>query len=218
MTTVRFAVSIALLTAALLYVQFFHSTEVVAIHGRLADLPADVGRWHAAEDTALDAEMLDQLRPTDYVIRRYVDSEGRDLWLFVAYWDSQRKGGQIHSPKNCLPGGGWEPLEASRHEIPLSGERPPLEVNYYLLQKGSDRQVVFYWFQSHGVPVASELRAKIELVRGSIMRNRSDGAIIRVSSPVVGTLGESSGRLVKYVQAMYPMLEQALPKSDLSVW
>jgi len=144
-------------------------------------------------------------------MRRYVDSGGRSLWLFVGFWQTQRKGAQPHSPKNCLPGGGWEPLEATLLVVPLPRPYGPITVNRFLLQKDSAQQLVFYWYHSQGRAVAGEVAARVELVRNSILRNRTDGALVRITSPIYGSVSETSERLVSYVQAMYPILTEYLP-------
>ena len=156
-------------------------------------------------------EILNVLQVKDYLMRRYVDSAGRSIWLYIGYWDTQRRGAQMHSPKNCLPGGGWEPLEARRVWIPVDGATHSIEVNHYLLARDQDQQLVLYWFQSQGRAVASEFDAKLELVKNAIVRNRTDGAIIRISSPVYASLQETFELQARYVQAIYPVLSQFLP-------
>src|SRR5262249_48686382 len=151
------------------------------------------------------------LRPKDYLMRRYEDDSGRSVFLFIAYWDSQRKGAQPHSPKNCLPGGGWEPLEASTVTIPLPRPFAPITVNRYLIQKDRDQQVVFYWYLSQGEAIASEMAARVQMVKNSIVRHRTDGALVRISSPVYGSVQDTSDRLTRYIQAMYPILSGYLP-------
>jgi len=88
----------------------------------------------------------------------------------------------------------------------------PIEVNRYLIQKDRDQQVVLYWYQSQGKAVAGELDAKIEMVRSAITRNRTDGALVRVSAPVTGGVAETTDGLVRYVQALYPLLAEYLPE------
>jgi len=83
-------------------------------------------------------------------MRGYVDAAGRGLNLYIAYWDTQRKGAVIHSPKNCLPGAGWEAVESSLLTIPLPPPHPSIIVNRYLIQKDREQQVVLYWYHSHG--------------------------------------------------------------------
>jgi EpsI family protein len=170
-----------------------------------------VGRWQGREASVFDVETLNSLRAKDYLLRRFVDPTGRSLWLYIGYWDTQRKGAQIHSPKNCLPGSGWEPLEAGRVAVPLRHPYAPITVNRYVIQKDKRLEVVLYWYDAQGQAIAGEIPAKIQTVKSAIFRNRTDGALIRVSSPVYGSVPETSDLLVKYVQALYPLLGDYLP-------
>jgi len=207
----RVGVSLSLLVGAILALQLRSSGEAVPIRKSLATFPTAVGQWQAREGVLLELDTLNVLRPKDYLMRRDQDPAGRGVWLFIAYWDSQRKGAQPHSPKNCLPGAGWEPLEATRVIISLPSPFAPITVNRYLIQKDQDQQVVFYWYQSQGKAIAGELVARAEMMKNSIVRHRTDGALVRVSSPVYDDVLKTSDRLVKYIQAMYPLLSEYLP-------
>jgi EpsI family protein len=202
--------SLGLLAATFLFLQVRSTGEAVPVVRPLAGFPDRIGAWQGREATVLDGGTLAVLRPSDYLVRRYVDASGRSLWLYVGYWDTQRRGAQPHSPKNCLPGGGWEPLDASRIEVPLAaGGAVP--VNRFVLQKEREQQVVLYWYQAQGRAVAGEVEARVQMVRSAILRNRTDGAIVRVSSPVHGTVGDTVAWLTAYVQALYPQLGRYLP-------
>ncbi len=209
--SVRVMVSGALLLGAFLFLHLRSAGEAVPIRKPLDSLPTVLGGWQARQGTILEADTLNVLKVNDYVMRRYVDGSGRNVWLYVGYWATQRKGADIHSPKNCLPAGGWEPVEASRLTIALPPPSAPITVNRYLVQKDREMQVVLYWYQSHGRIIASEVAAKIELVRGAMAHNRTDGALVRVSSPVSGGAQETTDRLVKYVQTLHPLLSEYLP-------
>jgi EpsI family protein len=210
-SVIRLSVSTGLLLAALLVLQLRSSGEAVPIRKSLEHFPSRVGQWQAQRDSPLEQQIVDQLKVSDHLVRRYVHETGQSLWLYVGYWASQRKGADIHSPKNCLPGGGWEPVEANRVAIDLPHSASRITVNRYVIQKERNIQVVLYWYQTHGVAIASEVDAKIELVRGAITRNRTDGALVRVSSPVSGSIQETTGRLVEYVRHLYPVLPEFLP-------
>ena len=207
----RVALSISLLFGALLVLHLRSSGEAVPIRKPLDSFPTAIGEWQGREGAILELDVLNILKTKDYVVRRYQDPAGRSLWLFIGYWDSQRKGAQPHSPKNCLPGGGWEPLEASRVTITLPRPFAPITVNRYLIQKDRDQQLVFYWYQSQGSAVAGEVQARVEMVKNSIVRHRTDGALVRVSAPVSRSVQETSDRVVGYIQALYPILGEHLP-------
>lgn len=208
----RLLLSGAVLLAALLALHLRSPGEAVPIRRALDAFPDSIGGWQTRQDSPLQAEIVSFLKIDDYLIRRYVDEAGRSLWLYVGYWASQRKGGaQVHSPRNCLPASGWEPIEASRLTIDVAGTRGWLTVNRYLIQKDRELQVVVYWYHAQGTPIAGELPAKIQMVRSAIFRNRTDGALVRISSPVSGSVAETTERLVRYVQTLYPLLAEYLP-------
>ena len=209
---VRLVVSCALLAATLLVLQFRSAGEAIPLRKSLDTFPSAVGDWRARDAASLEPEIVNLLKVNDYVMQRYVDGGGRTLWLYIAYWATQRKGGaQIHSPQNCLPGSGWEPVEASKLVVPLGAAAPPITVNRYLIQKEGNRQVVLYWYHSQGKDVAGEVQAKIAMVWNAFLNNRTDGALIRISTPVQGSVSETTERLVRYVQAVHPILGEYLP-------
>jgi EpsI family protein len=211
LSRLRWFVSCALLLGAAAYLHLFAQGEQIPMRQSLDVFPTTVGRWNAVETVPLDAETLEVLKPSDYLIRRYQDSSGRDILLYIGYWQTQRKGAEIHSPKNCLPGGGWEPLEANRLHVDLGNGREGIDANRYVLQKGSEAMMVLYWYQSQGRAVAGELAAKLDLVRNAIFKNRSDGAIVRISAPVQGTIAQTSELLSNYAKDLYPVLDGFLP-------
>jgi EpsI family protein len=204
-------VSLAILVSALLVLQLRSTGDAVPIRKPLDSFPATVGEWQARGGTIFGADILSQLMLRDYVMRDYGDERGRSVNLYIGYWDTQRKGAAMHSPKNCLPTAGWEPVEASFVTIPLSPPHSPIAVNRYLIQKDREQQVVLYWYHAQGRVIAGEVPARIEMVKSAFVKNRTDGALVRVISPVDGSAGETSERLVRYVQKLYPILTEYLP-------
>ncbi len=209
----RITASCALLLGTFLFLHLRSAGDPMPIRKSLDTFPTVLGAWKVDEGSALDPAAANLLGVTDYLMRRYVDPAGRSVWLYVGYWATQRKGAaEIHSPKNCLPAGGWEPVEASRLTITLPQPSAPIHINRYLVQKDQTMQVVLYWFQSRGRTSASEVAAKIELVRNAIAHHRTDGALVRVSSPVSGSVQETTDRLVTFVQTFHPLLRDYLPE------
>ena len=203
--------SAGLLVVALLVTQFRSSGEAVPIRKSLDAFPTELGGFKGQEATVFDVETLDLLKVKDYLVRRYVGPDRQSLWLYVGYWDTQRKGAQIHSPKNCLPGAGWEPLEASRLTVPLPARRSQIVVNRYLVQKDREQQLVVYWYQAQGRAIAGEIAARVDLIKRAALQNRTEGALIRISTPVTGSVQDASDRLVHYIQTLVPVLDEYLP-------
>jgi EpsI family protein len=148
--------------------------------------PMQLAEWAGIEQPPLSKEVLDVLRADDYLMRAYYTPAHGSVGLYVGFWKSQRQGDTIHSPLNCLPGAGWEPVSQTTVKLAdLTGvQRPGATVNRIVIQKGLDRQLVFYWYQSHGRIVGREYWSKYYLVKDAVQLNRTDGAIVRVIAPI----------------------------------
>lgn len=114
---------------------------------------------------------------SSYIFRYYGEAT-LPFEIYVGYYDQQTQGKTIHSPKNCLPGSGWEALQQST--IPLATPQGPVSVNRYVLQNKDQRALVLYWYQGRGRITAGEYRVKWELLRDAALRGRSEEALVRV--------------------------------------
>ena len=208
MNGVRFVLAVGLL-ASTGWSLHSRTGEVIPRHQSLAAFPRQLGDW-VGTNREIPKDMSEVLGAGDFLFRDYLNGSlsNSPVNLFIAYFPSQRIGDTIHSPKNCLPGAGWSPLASSKIAISVPGE-PPLEVNRYLVAKGSERALVLYWYWAHGRAIASEYRAKYYLVRDSIRLNRSDGSLIRV----VRELREHENAIVAQ-QQMVSLIDQVIPRLE----
>ena len=180
----------------------------------LASFPTEIAGWHLVRDFPIEQEIQDQLKADDIMNRVYTDPTSQaGVNLFVAYFKTQRTGQSPHSPKNCLPGSGWEPTSTGFMEVPIEGQPQPIRINRYVVSHGDEKSVVLYWYQSQRRVIASEFAAKFWLVMDSIRYHRSDTALARVTVPV-GNGGEAraSAQGVAFVREMYPVLKSYLPE------
>jgi EpsI family protein len=191
-----------------------------------SELPLQIGNF-AGRDREMDADVLALLRLTDHVMRVYLPKvegprtsgafEGQTrqaaapVWLYVGYYGSQRTGATYHSPKNCLPGGGWVFKSSEPVKGVLPG-RPDAAVNRVVIERGFDRQLILYWYQDRGRVVASEYAAKGYLILDAATRNRTDGALVRISTPVVGSEDEAFRHAAAFVEQLFPSLVAHLPE------
>lgn len=187
--------------------------EVAPPRTSLAELPRAVGPWTDSLDVPLDREVRDVLGVDDYVNRTYVTAAGQPVALYIGYYASQRQGDTIHSPQNCLPGAGWQPVEGGSVPLDLDGRH--VAVNRYVIQKGLDRQVVLYWYQGRGRVIANEYANKFWLMLDAARLHRSNGALVRVVAPIVRTPEESlaaaDGAAADFSRALLPRLSAYLP-------
>ena len=174
----------------------------------LNEFPTHFDNWYMVQEGVVQKEIRDVLRADDLLTRTYATQNSpATATLFIAYFRSQRTGQAPHSPKNCLPGSGWVPAASEQVSISIPGKPAPINVNRYLVQKGEQKSVVLYWYQSRDRVVASEYSAKIHLVLDSIRYHRSDTALVRVVIPVVeGDLTAASSLGTGFIRSFYPSL------------
>lgn len=191
--------------------------ERVPLRSSFATFPAQLGDWTSTQSLPLTKREIEVLGVSDYVTRVFYAPQHTGVGLYVGYWQSQRQGSSIHSPQNCLPGAGWEPV--SQSIISFADPRTPdtpHEANRYVVQKGNDRILVLYWFQSHGRIVASEYWSKFYLITDAMRLDRSDGAIVRLTAPIEGSGPEAEARAQRdalaFAGVLMPELDAFLPK------
>ena len=188
--------------------------DVVPDRTRFVELPLRMGEW-VGRESALEQDVLGELKLTDYFIGDFARSAGEPaVNFYTAWYEEQRKGASIHSPKSCLPGGGWviqshtiDPVAA------IDAYGSPLNVNRVVMQMGKHQQLVYYWFQGRGRNITNEYLAKWYIFWDSLTRRRTDGALVRLVTYVPeGTdVSVADERLSDYLQVLYPRLPTHIP-------
>jgi EpsI family protein len=185
------------------------STEAPVERQPLPTLPLDLDGWHGLDSPPLEDDVLGQLGVDDYINRQYADGAGIPVGVYVGYYASQRQGDTIHSPQNCLPGAGWRPVEQGEAHLTAGGR--DLTVNRFVIQKGLDKQVVYYWYQGRGRVIANEYANKALLMFDAARLNRTNGGLVRLITPVVTTTDEAARHLSRFVASIFPQLDRYLP-------
>lgn len=214
---IRAGIICVMLAATTLFLANARAAEVAVTRTAFDTFPMAIGEWNAVVDPPLDQDVLRVLGVDDYLSRIYYGPDGKAAGLYIGFYGSQRQGDTIHSPLNCLPGAGWEPVQQGRLTIAnADGQGRDISVNRYVVQKGLERQLVLYWYQSHGRVVASEYWSKLHLIQDSIRLNRTDGSMVRVISPIDPRAtddGLAAERVAEeLVRAIFPVLPAYLPQ------
>ena len=204
----RALVAAAIIVAAGMYASGASAPEQLPPRETLATTPVSLQEWEGL-DVALDDDVLAQLGVDDYINRRYTAADAPPVALYVGYYASQRQGDTIHSPQNCLPGAGWRPVSAERTAVDLGGRTIP--VNRFIIQKGLDRQAVFYWYQGRSRVVANEFANKAWLMLDAARLRRTDGGLVRAITPVSSTPDAAFATLTTFSTALFPYLSSRLP-------
>jgi EpsI family protein len=234
---VPYAIAAFLLVGSTMLMQHASRAEQAPERLPFSAFPLQIADQWQGRDLGLERDVLDVLRMDDYMMRVYVpvgdhgkgekakgtseDGAARHasgvthpaspVWLYVGYYKSQRTGATYHSPLNCLPGSGWSIV--SRDEMILN-HRP---MNRVVIEKGLDRQLVLYWYQDRGRVITSEYWAKAYLLWDAITQNRTDGALVRVSVPIVssedmvGGVEEALAAGQSFLERLEPLLPAFLP-------
>jgi exosortase D (VPLPA-CTERM-specific) len=210
----------AFIAAGLLLVGFIvttlalpRPTEVIPSRTTFMEFPMQLGEWRGRRDS-LEAVYSDALKLDDYVLADYVGPPGKSVNLYIAYYNSQRKGEAVHSPRSCLPGGGWQLRDFDQrtlNDIKINGQ--PLHVNRTLIELGDQRQLVYYWFEQRGRIITNEFAVKWYLFWDALTRNRTDGALVRLITTLPPSSDEADAdrRLINLAGQVAPTLTRYIP-------
>jgi exosortase D (VPLPA-CTERM-specific) len=178
-----------------------------------AGFPMQIGPW-AGRSKSLEGIYLDALNLDDYLLADYDEGARRPVNLYMSYYNSQRKGEAVHSPRSCLPGGGWQLRDFNQRALPrVNIDGRPLRVNRTLIELGNQKQLVYYWFQQRGRVVTNEFAVKWYLFWDALTRHRTDGALVRliVALPPTASEADADRRLTDLAGRIAPILTRYVP-------
>ncbi len=173
----------------------------------LSRLPTEVGRWRGQEAAPLDDSIVRLLAADSYINRTYSTAGLDPIGLYVAFYAGQKPGDSIHSPLNCLPGTGWEPVAVSTMTMARPNEAPGA-ARRMIVRKDDQQALVLYWYQVHGRMVANEWDSKLHLLVDSVRLHRTDAALVRIVVPVEGSAAAAEEQAVSFARALLPPLNQ----------
>ena len=187
--------------------------ELQAERKNFAEFPLEMGAWKG-KGGQLEQIYLSELKLDDYILSDYVDGKQHVINFYAAYYASQRKGESAHSPRTCIPGGGWKMTGLAEHEVSgVTAGGTPLRVNRAIIQLGEHRQLVYYWFQQRGRIITNEYLVKWYIFWDALTRSRTDGALVRMITPLAPGESEEMGdaRLTEFAGTAVPRLPEFIP-------
>lgn len=209
---IRYIITIALLliTAAANYA--FSRPEAELPRRTLAEFPKVIGQWKSIGDNFIDDASMQVLLVDDYIMRNYINPDGEIIGLYIGYFKTQREGKQVHSPRQCLPGAGWD--IAKRKILPLKPKNhnpPEVSVNFYLMEKGIQRQLYLWWYQGRGRIYASEYLNKLYRIVDAITMHRTDGALVRINMGVRKDINNTMEAELAFIDNVLPIISDYIP-------
>lgn len=213
-------VVIALVASLGFSTQFLRGDEeIIPQRQAFLTFPTQLGQWSGRRDY-IEKHFLNELKLTDYIVMNYTAPDAGNVNFYTAYYDSQRNGAAIHSPRSCMPGDGWRITSLEQREfadMPFQGG--PLRLNRAVIEKGEYKQLVYYWFPQRGRQITNEYLAKWYLFTDAIILHRTDGALVRlVTSLEPGQdIGVADQRLQSFLRELVKELPAYLPAKDAQV-
>jgi exosortase D (VPLPA-CTERM-specific) len=188
-------------------------SEIKPERAFFSSFPGVIGDWQGTSGT-LEAEALKTLDLTDYLLADFARPTDVPVNFYVAYYESQRKGSSPHSPTVCMPGGGWQIIDMTRRTFAGADSQQGFEFNRVVIRKGNTSQLVYYWFLERGLEMADEYQVKWSLFRDALLENRTDGALVRLTTPMVAGEPEEKAdqRMAELLVAALPLLPAYVPK------
>jgi EpsI family protein len=226
MKSPRFWIVVLLLFVTAFLLLSRGDTDKVPPSEPLSLMPQTIGPW-TSRDIPMEDDVLAILGKGDFLNRVYMgprtgtqpvsastsDLGGVPVSLFIGYFATQRTGQSIHSPQHCLPGAGWEFLSSNYTDL-TANDGQVYHVGEYVISDGNIKQFVLYWYQAHGRSIPNEYTAKLFMIADAIRTNRTDGAIVRVITPVLPLESVADARLraVNFTKQMVPSLPRFIPE------
>jgi exosortase D (VPLPA-CTERM-specific) len=197
---------IALAVSVIVVSSIEKRTEIIPPRTMFPEFPLELGNWHG-EQSAMEETITQFLGLTDYILANYKNEKSETINFYAAYYESQRKGVSPHSPRVCIPGGGWQIADISRT---LAGNLP---INRIVIKKEDNTQLVYYWFQQRGRQFANEYFMKWYLFKDALLLNRTDGALVRITTAVAKNenIQDADNRLTAFAQQVAPVLPKFIP-------
>jgi exosortase D (VPLPA-CTERM-specific) len=182
--------------------------EIIPDRKQYVEFPLEFDGW-TGKAGYLEKMYINTLKFTDYILNDYIGEDGGSINFYSAYYASQKKGASAHSPKSCIPGGGWRITSFDTHTIDnVSIGAVPMVINRLVIQKGEIKQLVYYWFQQRGRVVTNEYMMKWYLFWDSMTQSRTDGALMRLTTVLKSSqdISVADKRLQSFSKVIAPII------------
>jgi exosortase D (VPLPA-CTERM-specific) len=213
-----YVITVLLLGSTLALSQVVEFRDRTPAKKSLNQFPLNVGNWSAKERQSLEDRFLRRLDLSDYMLTDYQNKKGEQVNFYIAYYESQSKGRSTHTPESCLPGSGWSFEDSGSIDLSsVLGNRNKAKISRAVVQYGGSKQIVYYWFAMRGRVLRKYYQVKIYNLWDAITKQRTDGALVRLVTPVYESenLSEADARLQDFLRVIVPVLNEFIPGREL---
>jgi len=205
----RFIIVYLLLAGAVVFLTM-HTDFAVPTNRPFSEFPVRVNTWQMSSQTEFSENVLNVLKPTDYISRQYKGTDGKEVSLYIGYHGGGKESGEIHSPRHCLPGSGWFEVSTKRGTLPVNDGKLNLVRSIY--QKGGSKELFLYWFQVRDRSITDEYSLKLAEIAGSILNRRRDASFVRISVPFEANETAAIALGEQFIRDFLPAIREFLPK------
>jgi exosortase D (VPLPA-CTERM-specific) len=206
---VKFMSVFLLLAVGALYLNL-HQDLQVPMNKPLDQFPTVVSGWRMTQEYPMSADVQKVLLATDTLSRSYMAADGKTVDIYIGYHGGGKESGEIHSPKHCLPGSGWQEVSTKSRLLDVSGTKINLVQAVY--QKGGSRELFLYWFQVQAKTISDEYSLKLAEITNSILNRRRDASFIRISLPYGADEPAAAATGERFIADFMPAIHEFLPK------
>lgn len=207
----HFYIAIVILLIGIFMVYRVPHGKSMSLQKTILTFEDQIGGWQGELPRTIEPEILKVLRADNYLDRIYRNNEGEWISLYVGYFEDQQSGQTIHSPKNCMPGAGWNFLQAEEVTFDIQSKYPPIKLRALkaILINKEERLLSYYWYQSRGRFLSSEYWHKFYLILDAIRYNRTDGSLVRVLAPLPekADVEKVDAQLKEFILEFTPILQ-----------
>ncbi len=171
-------------------------------------IPAEAGIY-GSDDYYLGIESLRVLGADTTLIRSYTGETGIEIEFFLGYFARPQENSQIHSPKHCYPGSGWDIISEDRLEIAF--EMGPGYVKRLTITNGEDHRLVIYWFSINGQPIPDEFSLKYHQMKNTLLSRPQAASFIRFSTTIKPDDNKKTEEaMLRFIERITPSIMAAL--------
>ncbi|MCP5008182.1 MAG: EpsI family protein [Planctomycetes bacterium] len=172
-------------------------------------LPLDFKEWSGRE-IEIGKRTLEILETNDVLMRNYRGKDSAPVQLCIVYASNNRK--VSHPPEVCYKGSGWS-LE---YKGPLllstgPGIKPGFPVIKLVIEKGIQKNLVFYWYKCNDDFTSNYYKQQINIVKSGIIDGKSTSGMIRISTQIEDNEEIASARIENFFMDLLPLIEEYLP-------
>lgn len=211
----RVGLVLACLAVGAIFPFVYRSAGSVPLRQPFSSFPRTLGGWTAGNDYPMSGDDLNLLKVHDYIMRDYRNDE-KTVTLYIGYYGSLDRGEEVHSPRVCMPSGGWLELQGRTRTIPVHGFPAGSSINVVeaVFEKHGRKQVFLFWYQVGGQSLTEELLIKLTIIKNTLLHGRPDSAFIRISAEVRDNdVDAAVNAAYGFIQDSVPEIYKHLPSS-----